>query len=274
VHRIRLGNTVFEGLNNAYLVPGELTTLVDTGVATPDVRAELAAGVADAGLELGDIDQVLLTHYHPDHAGLAAAVQEAGGASVHVHEADAPMVSRDEDALDAFEKRQRECFERWDIPDGKRAELLAHLEGAERLYGPPVTVTPFTEGDRFEVGPYTVEAIHTPGHTEGQCCFVDREEGVVFSGDTLLPRYTPNVGGADVRMDDSLEKYLTSLQRLIDGDFDRALPGHREFISDPTARAREIVHHHEERARKILAFLDRAAPATDWAVSAHLFGGL
>ena len=50
VKRIQLGNTVFEGENDVYLLDGETVALVDTGVALPTVREELAAGLAEYGL--------------------------------------------------------------------------------------------------------------------------------------------------------------------------------------------------------------------------------
>lgn len=274
MHRIKLGNTVFEGRNNAYLFPEEPTTLVDTGVAVPEVRSELEEGLSDLGFSFADVDQMLLTHYHPDHSGLASAVQQDGGATVHIHESDASLIRQDERAWDVFDARQRWLYEKWGVPPGKREALIEHMDESDDLYGPPVSVEPFEDGDRFDAGSVELEAVHTPGHTEGHCVFVTRETGDVLTGDALLPHYTPNVGGADIRMDGALAKYLDTLGTIRDGGFDCAYPGHREQIDDPAARATEIIEHHEKRAWKVLDFLRRDGPADTWTVSDHLFGNL
>ncbi|MFB6082975.1 MAG: MBL fold metallo-hydrolase, partial [Halorientalis sp.] len=79
---------------------------------------------------------------------------------------------------------------------------------------------------------------------------------------------------ADVRVDRPLERYLDTLDRIADAEFDRAWPGHRDPIDDPTGRAEEIAHHHEERAYRVLRALDDLGPSTAWEVSAELFGEL
>ncbi|MFC6730513.1 MBL fold metallo-hydrolase, partial [Natronoarchaeum mannanilyticum] len=79
VHPIALDNEEFEGNNDAYLVEAEgATALIDAGVATPGVREQLEAGLADRGHSFESVDAVLLTHWHADHAGLAGTIQDAG----------------------------------------------------------------------------------------------------------------------------------------------------------------------------------------------------
>jgi glyoxylase-like metal-dependent hydrolase (beta-lactamase superfamily II) len=51
------------------------------------------AGVRETGHEVSDVTAVLVTHFHPDHFGLAARVREASGAWIGMHEADARAVS-------------------------------------------------------------------------------------------------------------------------------------------------------------------------------------
>jgi len=113
VKRIQLGNTVFEGENDVYLLDGETTALVDTGVALPDVRGELEAGLAEYGLGFADVDAIALTHWHPDHAGLAGEIQAESDADVYVHEADASLVDGSEAPLFLDRDLQRETFDRW-----------------------------------------------------------------------------------------------------------------------------------------------------------------
>ncbi len=280
MERLSLENTVFEGENNVYLFAGESTGLIDCGVSTPETRADLEAKLAEYGLTFADIDELVLTHYHADHSGLAGAIQAAGGATVYAHRADAPLIAGDPDSWADLEERHRELFAGWGMPADKREELLEFLKSATGIYGEDVSVTAVEDGDRLSVGDVTLETLHAPGHSAGLCCFVpvegESETGAreVFTGDALLPVYTPNVGGADVRLESPLARYLETLETLIDRDFDRAWPGHRDPIAEPTARAREIYEHHEERAFRVLSVLEAHGPADAWTVSAHLFGEL
>jgi glyoxylase-like metal-dependent hydrolase (beta-lactamase superfamily II) len=91
VERLTLSNPVFdmEGDNTAYLlVEGGTVGLVDVGVATDRTRADLEAGLERHGHSLSAVDHVFLTHWHPDHAGLAGQVQ-AAGAGVRTDNGDA-----------------------------------------------------------------------------------------------------------------------------------------------------------------------------------------
>jgi len=276
MERIRLENTVFEGLNNVYVLQGEETVLVDTGVATEPTREGLAEELAALGLDYGDVDRIFLTHWHYDHAGLAGHIQQAGGATVHVHEADTPLVAGDDESLIEERTLQQEKFEDWQIPDGPREELMEFLQGHADLRGDDVDVTPFTDGDRFAVNGLEIEAVHLPGHSAGLTAFAVEREGErqAFVGDAILPKYTPNVGGADVRVEAPLANYVESLVEVVDCDWDRAHPGHRDRIDDPAGRAREILHHHRERTEKVLEVLDRHGACDAWTVSHHLFGEL
>ena len=278
MNRIRLSNTVFEGLNNAYVfgVGAENTTLVDTGIATPETREQLESGLTDLGVSFADVDEILLTHWHGDHAGLAGEIQHESGATVRAHAADAPIIAGDAEAWDAMDQRQRALIEEWGMPTEPREELLAFLDADDGTAERSPTVEPFEDGARFQTPEGDLEALHLPGHAAGLCGFVrEGETGPeLLSGDALLPHYTPNVGGADVRVERPLARYLDTLERIVEGGFARAWPGHRDPISDPSGRARDIAVHHRERTENVLAVLEADGPADAWTVSAHLFGDL
>ena len=297
VKRIRLGNTVFEGLNNVYLFDGETTALVDTGVALPEVRAELEEGLAAAGLALADVDEVYLTHWHPDHAGLAGDVQAESGCEVFVHEADAPLVSGAEPSFLEDAAAQERVFDLWGMPADAREALQSFIGGSmDDLRGADADVTPVADGDRFDVNGTELEAVHLPGHAAGLTAFafdaatvadeggadVDPGESLLgdgtgeqaFVGDAILPRYTPNVGGADTRVAHPLQKYAESLVRVVERDWARAHPGHRDAIAEPSRRAAVILQHHRERTERVVEVLDEHGPCDTWTVSAHLFGDL
>jgi glyoxylase-like metal-dependent hydrolase (beta-lactamase superfamily II) len=276
--QVQLGNNAFEGQNNCYVLcpDSDRVTLVDTGIAMPETEQELRDGLADYGLEFADIDQILLTHWHMDHVGLAGEIQAESGCVVRAHEADAGLIEQDPHA----EAESRETLERlvdeWGMPEASQEELLAFLEMGEGGAGEAPDVTPFTGGETFRAGDgIELEAVHLPGHSVGLTGFAfdGRDGRELFSGDALLPYYTPNVGGADTRVEEPLADYLDTLAGIVDAGYARAWPGHRGTIVDPVGRAADIVVHHRERTGKVVDVLHEG-PANPWGVSAALFGDL
>ncbi|KAB1194747.1 MBL fold metallo-hydrolase [Haloferax sp. MBLA0076] len=163
VRRFRLGGA------NAYLVvdsassreDGDEVVLVDAGM--PWDRRRLLGGLADAGLDAGDIDRVLLTHYDLDHVGTLATLGLRDDVPIHVAEPDASHLTGQ-----------------------SKPPLRSHKGAFQRLTAPffdrptnPVEVV--EDGD--EVGGFV--AYRTPGHTPGHTAFVHGRLGVAFVGDMV-----------------------------------------------------------------------------------------
>jgi glyoxylase-like metal-dependent hydrolase (beta-lactamase superfamily II) len=270
--QIQLSNFSFEGDNNVYLFDGTETVLVDTGDWMTETRASLADQLGEYGVAFADVDRVFLTHWHGDHAGLASDIQAESGAPVYVHAADAPLVAGEEAAWQELADRQNEYFEHWEMPQTEQ-EILRGILGGTPLRDDPPDVTPIEDGDTFSFNDRRLDVVHAPGHAAGLCIY-ELENGDALTGDALLPKYTPNVGGADIRVERPLAKYLRTLDNIIAADYDRAWPGHRGVIADPTGRATVIREHHAERAWNVLDALRRLGPTDTWTISADLFGDL
>lgn len=279
MERVSLSNAEFEGKNNVYLLEGGgRTALVDTGYDTPAIRSELEDGLADYGLGFEDVTDIFLTHWHHDHVGMAGTIQQASDATVYAHPADAGLLSQEETSWAEYESIARTRFEEWGMPSDKRAELLEILDLSGRQLGQKLTdVQTFDDGAQFTIGSTSLEAVHLPGHTMGLCGFaIDAPDGSehFLSSDALLPEYTPNVGGGDVRMSHPLQAYLDSLHHIVDREFSKAWPGHRTPIDDPAARAAEIISHHNTRTERVFDAVREHGPIDTWSISAALFGSL
>jgi glyoxylase-like metal-dependent hydrolase (beta-lactamase superfamily II) len=279
MERIEVETTDFEGQNTVYALGTEsddALALVDAGLREPIVREQLSAGLDRVGRSIEDVAHVFLTHYHEDHVGLAGDIQTESGATVHAPACDAALIAGDPEAWRALRETHHARFETWGIPDEKRATVLDEMVTLRQDRSHAPTVEPFDEGVRFAFDWGTLEAIDLPGHTLGHAGFVHRRpDGTdLYCGDALLPVYTPNVGGADVRTDDALATYIATLDRIVAAGYTRALPGHRHPIEDPTARALSIRDHHVDRTANVLNVLADGSLYSAWEVSTALFGDL
>ena len=75
---------------------------------------------------------------------------------------------------------------------------------------PPVTVE---AGDEVVLGGRTWLAVHPPGHTHDHLCLFDPADGLLLSGDHVLPTITPHINGIGP-MDDPLATFFRSLERM------------------------------------------------------------
>lgn len=176
---------------NAYLIRGrERSLLIDTGFREPACRQALQAGLRAAGAEHDPLD-VLLTHIHTDHTGLASEVVRPGGA-IYIGRGDYPFTSR------AWEEEYWGRIDQRFLQEGFPPEELRITTGTNpaRTLGPDLDLPnyqPLEDGDRLTVGEYTLEVIAAPGHTPGQICLWMANQQVLFTADHVLFDITPNI---------------------------------------------------------------------------------
>jgi glyoxylase-like metal-dependent hydrolase (beta-lactamase superfamily II) len=81
-----------EGGNSAWVLP-EHGVVVDPGPPGDEAFEHLRSELLAVGLALEDVADVLVTHWHVDHVGLAPRLADAADATLHLHERDAPLVA-------------------------------------------------------------------------------------------------------------------------------------------------------------------------------------
>jgi glyoxylase-like metal-dependent hydrolase (beta-lactamase superfamily II) len=115
------------------------------------------------------------------------------------------------------------------------------------------------------------EAFITPGHTPGHVCLFLPDEKLMFSGDHILQKITPNIGFHPYSGPDPLGDYLQSLRATLALGATRLLPSHGPVVEDPETRIHELLQHHDRRLQSCLEALG-STPQTAYAVSLQVFG--
>ena len=211
------------------------------------------------------IDSVLITHHHPDHYGMSAPIRQRTGAKVMLHKRDADLMAGRDEAGPSI----AEFFLRHGGPriEGKPPILDA------KEFQPAEPDAFLTDDHVFELGRRRMRVLHTPGHSPGHCCFALGEEGIVLTGDHILPKITPHVGYFPNGDPNPLASFLDSLKRIGEGSYRLALPAHGDPFLDPASHVARIVAHHEYRLKATVDALGKGAKNA-WDVVPELFGDL
>jgi glyoxylase-like metal-dependent hydrolase (beta-lactamase superfamily II) len=228
--------------------------LIDAGWEHPDAWAALRDGLSTLGLDVTEVSGVVVTHHHPDHAGLAGRVREASGAWIAMHHADADLVRLFHDMVrDGTSRTMR--LESARRAGADAAEQDAHA--GEHPDPPAVPDRELADGDLVDLPGRKLRVVWTPGHSPGHICLHLEDGDRIFTGDHVLPRITPHIGlyPYDLPDVDPLSDFLDSLERVEGIEAGEVLPAHQYRFNDLPGRAREIGAHHEERLVEVTGLL-------------------
>ena len=274
VFHIGIPNPMFEGELNLYAIAGDPLTLVDTGIGTPEALEAVEKGMRGHGLAITDVRQIVLTHKHADHIGLADDIRQRSGATVYVHEDDWEGVSNLDERHEEFIPLLRVRMEQFHVPQERIEKLIGFMSHGRR-FAKQTPAEKLRDGDVLQVSGVDLEVIHTPGHTQGCICL--RYDNYLFSGDTVLPAISPNIGAGEMRRTGMMQRFLDSLDRVakLQSDDLVVLPGHGPAFSNLAERAMELKQHHLEREEVILGALRGAdCPRTVYEIAESMWARL
>ncbi|MGQ9909744.1 MAG: MBL fold metallo-hydrolase [Candidatus Flexifilum sp.] len=262
---------------NVYLLRDPETsrwTIVDTGLHTPQGEAAWRSAFEALNIGPGDVEQIILTHMHPDHFGMAGWLQ--GHFS---HEGVVPPVLMSPVELAAARRvwieragraeDLRVHMRRGGVPEEHLQALIEITEDTAARTAPhPQVLLPIQPGTTIRMGGRTFAILQFGGHSDGQILFYDRENRLMLCGDHILNKITPNIGLWHDSTVPPLETFLASLDALVSVPVDLALPGHKTLITNWQGRIEELRQHH---ALRLQLAREHAHGSTAFEISDHLF---
>ncbi len=219
---------------NIYIIGqrGGQTLTIDSGEAIDKFRWMLRGYLA--AIDHSEIGVAAITHHHFDHSGNLKHVREHLKAEIAVPENGVKLLKR---------------------------QLPKDNEG----------VKTYADGDTIDLdGGVRVQVMTSPGHSVDSLCYYIEEEGILFTGDTILGNTTTVVG--------DVNSYMASLRRLLELPNIKVLcPGHGPLIRDTDdAKARDrlemYVAHRQMREDQILEQLQDGEPKTSWQIMESIYG--
>ena len=167
------------------------------------------------------ITHILITHNHSDHSPLALPLKEKTGAKIY------------------YKKLKTEDTGSEEFEEGYDKKIIGDVK--------------LKDGDVIKNNEWTIEAVHTPGHTSNHICFALKEEQKLFSGDHVMGWSTTVIVPPDGDMND----YIMSLKKLISREEELFLPTHGPVIEKPKKLLQDYITHRLDRERQILEAISK-----------------
>lgn len=243
---------------NIYLIEdGDGFAVVDTGIADRQAREAWQALLAGP-LDGRRVTRLIVTHFHPDHIGLAGWLCERFGAPMLTSQTtylNCLNISLSPGALDA--QPYRDFYSRHGLDPATVALVTSQGHGyLKMVVPPPPTFNRLVAGDTLTIGGRDFDVLAGDGHAPEQLMLYCREDDIFLAADQVIARISPNVSVWAVDPDgDPLGLYLRSL-RAIDAGIPATalvLPGHQLPFHGLHERCAELAGHHAERCALIEA---------------------
>ena len=255
---------------NAWILRNdETSTLIDTGIDSADSRRYWDTLLSRIEISPSNL---LITHYHPDHAGLGGWIARNSNREVYFSASEfrhARLVWQASDEVVASNARS------WYTRNGLDAQRVDGLTRAGNTYRPLVAPLPESpkilhDGDRFKAGPDgDWRVISGCGHSPEMLCLYSDKLNILIAADQILPSITPNISLTWYLEDKNpLKSFLQSMDKFNDLPEDvLVLPSHGLPFTGLHLRVEELRQHHQLRLESLLDFCSEPRTASDCLVN-------
>jgi glyoxylase-like metal-dependent hydrolase (beta-lactamase superfamily II) len=223
--------------------------IIDAGLKS-DHSIDHWNALIDGPMKSKKVSGLLITHYHPDHIGMAGWIQEKFDIPCYITEKELFTAKTFRSMPDdEYAKIFRNVF----VRAGMSEEDLIAMGPATRLYKNRVHELPefevIKEGHEI-ISNYGKWIVRTDsGHSPEHVSLLDTKRNLYLSGDFLLPRISPNISDNFFDpLDDRLGEYIKYLNEIKSiGSETSVFPGHDWPFKNGAQRAQDLIDHHNNR---------------------------
>ena len=244
-----------EHINLWLLADGDGWTIVDCGFGTDETRA-LWEQIFAAGLDGRPVTRIVVTHFHPDHFGLAAWLADRWHAPVHMTE---PEFAAARGWFDARELHRREAhvamFRSHGLNLADESDLHRKNLFKRGVPALPAAIVPLHDAESLSINGRAWRVINGYGHSPEHAALHCPQLNVLIAGDMVLPRISTNVSVQPATPDaDPLGRFLDSLTRYAELDAATlVLPSHGLPFYGLRERIATLKQHHVDRLAELVA---------------------
>ncbi len=231
-------------------------TIVDSGIANDATKAHWESVFADH-LDGLPVLRLVVTHFHPDHMGLAHWLTERWGVRLHMSATDYNLARLSSTTTTGVGgSAAADFFAAHGLDD---ADSLAKVRARSNHYASMVPAVPSSyrrlmDDSLLSIGGNSWRCIAGYGHAPEHLSLYCEALGVLISGDMVLPRISTNMSVVDVEPEaDPLRLYLDSITQMLTlpaGTL--VLPSHGKPFTGLHARVDQLQQHHDERLADVL----------------------
>lgn len=252
---------------NFYIIKGEeKSMIIDTGFNREDTKEEMMKIFEELNLKPKDTI-LFLTHLHSDHTGLATYLEEMG-LTIYASKMDGNLLNNSVEKSDSM---WQDTIQQglWQGLEEDQLDIEDH-PGFKFRPTAHVNFVPAVPGEYIKIGQYNFEIVDLKGHTPGIVGLYEKEHKILFCGDHILGKITPNITFWGFQYGDILGTYLESLEYVYNMDIEYLFSSHRFLVDDHRERIQELYKHHDKRLDEAREALSKSGRSTVRTVTKQL----
>lgn len=246
--------------------------IVDCGINLPEVRAFWQT-LFQTTFASKPLKKMIVTHFHPDHVGLAGWFHETQNLPLFMTLGEWGMARNLKlEDTETVQKNLRTFYHRAGFDEDLMALVPERsISYPNRISVPPAAFHRLMGGDLIRINNHDWYVIIGTGHSPEHACLYCEDLKVMISGDQVLPRISPNISIWPQEPEaDPLSLFLGSLEKFETLPEDTlVLPSHDQPFYGLHARLAQLAHHHDERLEETFGLCER--PKTALEVLKELF---